>query len=183
MILHQFGKIAPFDVDFTVVGFVLVSAGFFSSAECFPDIPPFETYTKETKVGKLWRSFLQNQVTAAATSRDLRSFLPKTVQLANHGQQCNVTHRKPGRDLPGSNPLVSYFFTLIILYREAITKNAPYAWGNFRACAITRFQKPQQLSWAGRGRGWRARRSTRAQWARDHDPISAASAVHVANCG
>ena len=31
-----------------------------------------------------------------------------------------------------------------------ITKNAPYAWGNFRACAITRFQKPQQLSWAGR---------------------------------
>ena len=32
-----------------------------------------------------------------------------------------------------------------------ITKNAPYAWGNFRACAITRFQKPQQLSWAGRG--------------------------------
>ena len=32
-----------------------------------------------------------------------------------------------------------------------ITKNAPYAWGNFHACAITRFQKPQQLSWAGRG--------------------------------
>ena len=31
------------------------------------------------------------------------------------------------------------------------TKNAPYAWGNFRACAITRFQKPQQLSWAGHG--------------------------------
>ena len=69
---------------------------------------------------------------------------------------------------------------------RGITKNAPYAWGNFRACAITRFQKPQQLSWAGRGRGWRARRSTRAQWARDRDPISAASAVdplHVANCG
>ena len=32
-----------------------------------------------------------------------------------------------------------------------ITKNAPYSWGNFHACAITRFQKPQQLSWAGRG--------------------------------
>ena len=60
-----------------------------------------------------------------------------------------------------------------------ITKNAPYAWGNFRACAITRFQKPQQLSWAGRGQ--RARRSTLAQWALDRDPISAASAV--ANCG
>ena len=56
-------------------------------------------------------------------------------------------------------------------------ENAPYTWGNFRACAITRYQKPQQLSWAGRG--WRARRSTRAQWARD--PLSAASAV--ANCG
>ena len=26
-----------------------------------------------------------------------------------------------------------------------ITKNAPYAWGNFHACAITRCQKPQQL--------------------------------------
>ena len=26
-----------------------------------------------------------------------------------------------------------------------ITKNAPYAWGNFYACAITKFQKPQQL--------------------------------------
>ena len=32
-----------------------------------------------------------------------------------------------------------------------ITKNVPYAWENFRACAITQFQKPQQLSWAGRG--------------------------------
>ena len=36
-----------------------------------------------------------------------------------HGQQCNVTYRKPGQDLPGSNPVVSHFFTLIILYREA----------------------------------------------------------------
>ena len=43
----------------------------------------------------------------------------------------------------------------------SITKNAPYAWGNFHACAITRFQKPQQLSWAGRGQ--RARRSPCAQ--------------------
>ena len=32
-----------------------------------------------------------------------------------------------------------------------ITKNAPYAWENFHACAITRFQKPQQLCWVGRG--------------------------------
>ena len=32
-----------------------------------------------------------------------------------------------------------------------ITKNAPYAWENFHACAITRFQNPQQLSWAGLG--------------------------------
>ena len=36
-----------------------------------------------------------------------------------HGQQCNVTYRKPGQDLPGSNPVVSHFFTLNILYREA----------------------------------------------------------------
>ena len=36
-----------------------------------------------------------------------------------HGQQCNVTYRKPGQDLPGSNPVVSHFFTLIIVYREA----------------------------------------------------------------
>ena len=36
-----------------------------------------------------------------------------------HGQQCKVTYRKPGQDLPGSNPVVSHFFTLIILYREA----------------------------------------------------------------
>ena len=28
---------------------------------------------------------------------------------------------------------------------QHITKNAPYAWGNFHACAITIFQKPQQL--------------------------------------
>ena len=28
-----------------------------------------------------------------------------------HGQQCNVTYRKPGQDLPGSNPVVSHFFT------------------------------------------------------------------------
>ena len=30
-------------------------------------------------------------------------------------------------------------------YKTLITKNAPYSWGNFHACAITRFQKPQQL--------------------------------------
>ena len=36
-----------------------------------------------------------------------------------HGQQCNVTYRRPGQDLPGSNPVVSHFFTLIILYRKA----------------------------------------------------------------
>ena len=40
-------------------------------------------------------------------------------QIIFHGQQCNVTYRKPGRDLPGSNPVVSHIFTLIILYREA----------------------------------------------------------------
>ena len=39
--------------------------------------------------------------------------------LHPHGQQCNVTYRKPGRDLPCWNPVVSHFFTLIILYREA----------------------------------------------------------------
>ena len=27
----------------------------------------------------------------------------------------------------------------------SITKNGPYAWGNFHACALTKFQKPQQL--------------------------------------
>ena len=26
-----------------------------------------------------------------------------------------------------------------------ITKNGPYTWGNFHACAITKFEKPQQL--------------------------------------
>ena len=36
-----------------------------------------------------------------------------------HGQQCNVSYRKPGQDLPGSNPVVSHFFTLFILYIEA----------------------------------------------------------------
>ena len=39
--------------------------------------------------------------------------------ILRHGQQCNVTYRKPRRDLPGSNPVVSHFFTLIISYREA----------------------------------------------------------------
>ena len=73
---------------------------------------------------------------------------------------------------------VPFFFCQYIFYKDgqianSITKNAPYAWGNFRACAINRFQKPQQLSWARRGQ--RARRSTRAQWARD--PISAQPAL------
>ena len=54
-------KIAHFDVDFTVVLTCCPHLrGVFSSAEYFPDILPIETYTKETKVGKLWRSFLQN---------------------------------------------------------------------------------------------------------------------------
>ena len=38
----------------------------------------------------------------------------KRNSVINHGQQCNVTYRKPGQDLPGSNPVVSHFFTLII---------------------------------------------------------------------
>ena len=72
--------------------------GVFSSAECFPDIPPNETYTKETKVGKLWQSFLQNQGTAAATSSDLRSFLPKTVQFGNDRESERSSPRGRGKD-------------------------------------------------------------------------------------
>ena len=62
-----------------------------------------------------------------------------------------------------------------------ITKNAPYSWGNFNACAITRFQKPQQLSWAGRGYCSVLVDQHVRSCAASRDPISAASAV--ANCG
>ena len=66
----------------------------FSFAECFPNIPPIETYTKETKVSKLRRSFLQNQGTAAATSSDFRSFLPKTVKFGNDRGKRVSAHRR-----------------------------------------------------------------------------------------
>ena len=92
-ILPWFGKIAHFDVDFTVFGVVRVSAGFLAP-QCFPNIPPIETYTKETKVGKLWQSFLQNQGTTAATSSDLWSFLPKTVQYRNDREKQVSAHRR-----------------------------------------------------------------------------------------
>ena len=36
-----------------------------------------------------------------------------------HRQHCNVTGRKPGQDLPGSNPVVSHVFIVMILYRKA----------------------------------------------------------------
>ena len=62
---------------------------------------------------------------------------------------------------------------------QCITKNAPYSWRNFHACAITRFQKPQQLDRA------RIRDSVlvdhHARASRSPSPISAASAV--ASCG
>ena len=61
---------------------MLLFRGVFSSAECFPDIPPIETYTKETKVGKLWQSFLQNQGTAAATSS--RPRCSEFLDIAGH---------------------------------------------------------------------------------------------------
>ena len=35
--------------------------------------------------------------------------------------------------------------TVSIPNLSTITKNAPYSWGNFHACVITRFHKPQQL--------------------------------------
>ena len=68
-------------------------------------------------------------------------------------------------------------------FTHHVTKNAPYAWGNFYACAITRFQKPQQLSWAGRGQ--RARRSTRAQRAetRSQQPVLLQTAAETAAGG
>ena len=62
-------------------------------------------------------------------------------------------------------------YGLICVSLTYITNNAPYAWRNFHACAITRYQKPKQLSWAGRG--YRARRSTRAQRAETRSQQSA----------
>ena len=89
MILHSFGKIVHFDVDLTVVGGVLISA------ECLPDIPPIETYTKESRIGQLWPS--KTQGTAAPTSSDLRSFLPKTVKFTNdRGKRVSADHRGAG---------------------------------------------------------------------------------------
>ena len=58
---------------------------------------PIETYKKETKVGKLWPSFLQNQGTATATSSNLRSFLPKTAKIASdRGKQVSAHRRWAG---------------------------------------------------------------------------------------
>ena len=59
------------------------------------------------------------------------------------------------------------FFSLmetpLCTLNQGITKNAPYAWGNFHACTITRFQKPQQL---GRARiACSSIVMSRAQWA------------------
>ena len=63
-----------------------------------------ETYTKGTKVGKIWQFFLQNQGTAAATSSGLRSLLPKTVQLANDRgkrvQECSSPRGRGKDSLP-----------------------------------------------------------------------------------
>ena len=42
VILHQFGKIAHFDVDFTAVGVVLVSAGFLAPQSAFPTFLPLK---------------------------------------------------------------------------------------------------------------------------------------------
>ena len=91
MILHEFGKIADFDVDFTV-GVVLASAGFLAPQSAFPTFLSLK-HTQETKVGNLWRSFLQNQGTAAATSSDLRFFLPKTVKFAIDRRKRVSAHR------------------------------------------------------------------------------------------
>ena len=41
---------------------------------------------------------------------------PQGLLRVLHGQQCNVTYTKSGQDFPGSNPVVSHFFTLIISY-------------------------------------------------------------------
>ena len=55
-----------------------------------------------------------------------------------------------------------------------VAENAPYACGNFYACAFTRFQKPQQLGWA-----WIACSSRHVR--SEPGAISAASAVP--SCG
>ena len=52
----------------------------------------------ETKVDKLWWSFLQNQGTAEATSSDFRSFLPKTFKFANvWGERVSAHRRRQGQ--------------------------------------------------------------------------------------
>ena len=67
---------------------------------------------------KVWRSGKPRQAATLESGRLMGGFL-KDIAMNKHGQQCNVTYRRPERDLPDSNPVVSHFFTLIILYREA----------------------------------------------------------------
>ena len=58
------------------------------------------------------------------------------------------------RDQRSGEIIAQYIADLRRLARHCeygnITKNGPYAWGNFHACAITKFQKPQQLGRARR---------------------------------
>ena len=60
--------------------------GVFSSAECFPDIPPIETYINETKVGKLWRSFLQTKERLKPLQATFDPSCPRLSSLRTFGE-------------------------------------------------------------------------------------------------
>ena len=58
--LHQFGKIAHFDVDFTAVGVVLVSLGFLAPQSAFPTFLPLKhTYTATATKSKIFAPFFK----------------------------------------------------------------------------------------------------------------------------
>ena len=79
-----------------------------------------EATARSTKLRKIIVQFYKSVFYQKKEALLFITTLPCLKVFASlHGQQCNVTYRKPGQDLPGSNPVVSHFFTLIILYREA----------------------------------------------------------------
>ena len=93
MILHWFRKIAHFDIDFTAVGVVLSSAEFLA----FTTFLPLKHTQKRRKSANTGGPFSKNQETAATTSSELRSFLPKTVKFAkDRGKRVRVSAHRRG---------------------------------------------------------------------------------------
>ena len=92
MILHYFGKIAHFDVHFTVFGLVLVSAGFLAPQSAFPTILPLKHTQKRRKSANSGSPFSKTKERLQPLQATFDPSCPRLSSLGNDREKRVSAH-------------------------------------------------------------------------------------------